>query len=96
MVRGTRLSAAALVLTFALTLAAQNGGKIGVPFWVSVQVSVSVSRIPGSVTAPVRLIVPEPTFPALSIRTVGGALFTTINLSTEVVLTSSDTDTWIV
>ena len=34
------------------------------------------------------------TLPVLSIRTVGGALFTTIDVSAEVVLTSSETETW--
>ncbi len=95
-------------LSVAVTLATSTPTGLGVaklkvgpvlvrivePFSVSVQVSVSVSRIPGSVTAPVRLIVPAPTFPALSIRTVGGALFTTMYTSCDVVLTSSDTETW--
>ena len=67
---------------------------ITTPFWVSVQATVSVSRIPGSVATAVRLIVLDPTLPALSIRTAGGALLTTMNVSAEVVLTSSDTETW--
>ena len=42
------------------------------------------------------VIVVEPSFPALSIRTVGGTLFTTIDVPAEVVFTPSDTETLIV
>ena len=60
---------------------------------VSVQAKVSVSNLPGSVTTADRLIIPDPTLPLLSIRTSGAALLTTMNLSADVVLTSSATDT---
>ena len=66
---------------------------ITIPFWVSVQATVSVASGPGSVTTAVRVIVPEPRSTELTIWTVGGTLFTTIDVSAEVVFTPSDTET---
>ena len=51
--------------------------------------------MPGSVTLAVRLIVPDARSTALTIRTVGGTLLTTIDVPAEVVFTPSDTETWI-
>ena len=59
---------------------------------VTVQETVSVAFGSSSVTWPERLIMPEAV--VLMIRIVGGTGCTTIAVSTEVVLTPSDTETW--
>lgn len=66
---------------------------ISIPFWVSVQATVSVASGSGSVTSAVTVIVPEPGSTELRIWTDGAALFTTIGVSADVVFTPSDTET---
>ena len=55
----------------------------------------SVASGSGSVTSAVTVIVPTPRSTELTIWTAGGTLFTTIDVSAEVVFTPSDTETWI-
>ncbi len=70
-------------------------GRNETPSTVSVQPRDAVPGAPGSVTTAVRLIVPAGGLPALSIRTTGVELFTTIDVSADVAVTPSETDTWI-
>ena len=66
---------------------------VTVPPWVKVQVTVSVASGSRSVTFAESAIVVEPSFPVLSILTVGAVLFTTAEVPAEVVFTPSDTAT---
>lgn len=90
---------AAVTISSGVGFVKENVGPVPVwvtlPPWVNVQVTVSEARGSRSVTSAVSVIVVEPSFPALSIRTVGATLFTTTDVPADVVFTPSDTDTLI-